>query len=110
MEPLGVYYILAGFMVLTVVLTQPMSNAAAAMVVLPMAIQTATTLGINERTFAIGVIVSASISMITPFEPACILIYGPGQYRIRDFLRVGGILTIISLLIMLYLIPIFWPM
>ncbi|OWY25298.1 potassium transporter TrkA [Sphingobacteriales bacterium UPWRP_1] len=110
MEPFGVYCILAGFMALTVLLTQPMSNAAAAMVVLPMAIQTASTLGVNERTFAIAVIVSASISMITPFEPACILIYGPGQYRIRDFLRVGGILTIISLLLMLYFIPILWPM
>lgn len=110
LEPLGVYFILGGFMALTVILTQPMSNAAAAMVVLPMAIQTATSLGVHERTFAVAVIVSASISMITPFEPACILIYGPGQYRIRDFLKVGGILTLISLLIMLCLIPILWPL
>lgn len=110
LQPLGVYVILGGFMVLTIILTQPMSNAAAAMVVLPLAIQTATSLGVNERTFAIGVVVSASISMITPFEPACILVYGPGQYRIKDFLKVGGILTIISLILLLYMIPIIWPL
>jgi len=110
LEPLGVYFILGGFMILTILLTQPMSNAAAAMVVLPLAIQTATSLGVNERTFAIGVIVSASISMITPFEPANILVYGPGQYRIKDYLKVGGVLTFISLLLLLYMIPIIWPL
>ncbi|HRI26544.1 MAG TPA: SLC13 family permease [Chitinophagales bacterium] len=110
LSPLGNYFILAGFMVVTILLTQPMSNAAAAMVVLPLAIQTANTLGVNERTFAISIILSASVSMITPFEPACILVYGPGQYRIRDFLKVGGILTLVSLVVMLYIIPLFWPM
>lgn len=104
----GVLPILFGFMLLTVLLTQPMSNAAAAMVVLPIALETAKALHANERTFAIAIIVSASISMITPFEPACLLVYGPGKYKIADFLKIGGVLTFICLLVMLLILPMIW--
>ena len=108
LSPFGVLPILFGFMVLTVLLTQPMSNAAAAMVVLPIALETAKALHANERTFAIAVIVSASISMITPFEPACLLVYGPGKYKIADFLKIGGVLTFVCLLVMLLILPMIW--
>ncbi len=108
LSPFGTLTVLAGFMVLTIVLTQPMSNAAAAMVVLPVAIETAKALHVNERTFAIAVIVSASISMITPFEPCCILVSGAGQYKVRDFMKVGGIMTLVFLVVMLILIPMIW--
>lgn len=108
LAPFGIHVILAGFMVLTVLLTQPMSNAAAAMVVLPVALSTAATLGVNERTFAIAVITSASISMLTPFEPCCILVFSSGGYSIRDFMKIGGILTLLLLGVMLFMIPLIW--
>ncbi|MBK6611077.1 MAG: SLC13 family permease [Sphingobacteriales bacterium] len=107
---LGVKAVLFGFMLLTVLLTIPMTNAAAALVVLPIAIATANTLGVNPRTFGIAVIISASISVVAPFEPACLLVYGPGQYRIKDFIKIGGILTILLLAVLLVLVPIFWPL
>ena len=110
LSPFGTLTVLAGFMVLTIILTQPMSNAAAAMVVLPVAIETAKALQVNERTFAIAVIVSASISMITPFEPCCILVSGAGQYKVRDFMKVGGIMTLVFLVVMLILIPMIWKL
>lgn len=107
---LGTMGILGGFMVLTVLLTQPMSNAAAALVVLPVALETANALGANPRTFAITVMLAASISLITPFEPSCILVYGPGKYKFGDFMKVGGVLTFILMAILLVLIPVFWPL
>lgn len=110
LSPFGIMFILFGFMVLTVLLTQPMSNAAAAMVVLPIAIETAKALQLNERTFAIAVIMAASTSMITPFEPACLLVYGPGKYRIVDFLKIGGMLTLLCLLVMLLVLPLIWQL
>jgi len=70
MEPLGVTAILAGFFLFTILLTQPMSNAAAALVVLPVAMSTAAKLGVNQRTFAIAIMLAASISFIAPFEPS----------------------------------------
>jgi di/tricarboxylate transporter len=106
----GTISILAGFVILTVFLTQPMSNAAAALVILPVALETAEALGANPRAFAIAIMLAASVSLITPFEPACILVYGPGKYKFSDFLKVGSGLTFILVVIILAMVPIFWPL
>lgn len=100
--------VLAGFFVFTVFLTQPMSNQAAALVVIPVAIQTATILGLNPRTFAVAVTYAASFSFITPLEPACVLVYTPGRYKFMDFVKVGAILTIVVFVVSIILVPIFW--
>lgn len=102
--------IMLGFMVLTVLLTQPMSNAAAALVVLPVALEAANTLHVNPLSYAIAVMLSASVSLITPFEPSCILVYGPGKYKFIDFVKVGGILTAILVGIIYFAVPIMWPL
>lgn len=104
----GITLILGGFFILTILLTQPMSNAAAALVVLPVAIETAQQLGVNQRTFAIAIMVAASVSFITPFEPSCLLVYGPGKYRFIDFVKVGTLLTVILTIIALLAIPMIW--
>jgi len=101
--------VLAGFFALTVALTQPMSNQAAALVVLPVAVKTAVALGLNPRTFIIAITYAASFSFITPLEPACVLIYTPGRYRFMDFVKIGTILTIIVFAISIVLVPRFWP-
>ena len=110
LKPFGVIAVLAGFFLLTILLTQPMSNAAAALVVLPVALQAARVLGVNERTFAIAIMLAASVSFITPFEPSCILVYGPGRYRFIDFVKTGGLLTVLLAVIVLFFLPIFWPL
>lgn len=101
--------VLAGFFLLTVLLTQPMSNQAAALVVLPVAVKTAVALGLNPRTFIVAVTYAASFSFITPLEPACVLVYTPGRYRFMDFVKVGTMLTIIVFAVAVFLVPIFWP-
>lgn len=110
LAPIGVYAVLGGFLLLTIALTQPMSNAAAALVVLPIAIETALKMGLNPRTFAIAIMLAASVSMITPFEPSCILVYGPGKYKFSDFLKNGIILTILLAILITLLLPVFWPL
>jgi di/tricarboxylate transporter len=108
--PLGAMGVMAGFFILTILLTQPMSNAAAALVVLPIALSAAREMGVNERTFAIAIMLAASISFIAPFEPACILVYGPGKYRFLDYVKTGIGLTLILSVVVLLLIPFFWPL
>lgn len=103
-------WLLSAFFGLTVLLTQPMSNQAAAVVVLPVAIQTALQLSLNPRTFAIMIAVAASTSFITPLEPACLIIYGLGHYKFFDFVKVGSLLTIVVFLIAIFLVPIIWPL
>ncbi len=107
-EQYGSTAVLAGFFALTVFLTQPMSNQAAALVVVPVAVQTAVLLGLNPRTFAVAVTYAASFSFVTPLEPACILVYTPGRYKFMDFVKVGTILTIIVFIVSIILVPIFW--
>jgi di/tricarboxylate transporter len=107
---IGVTWLLAGFFALTVLLTQPMSNQAAAVVVLPVAIQTATQLGLNPRTFAMMVAVAASCSYLTPLEPSCLMVYGPGGYKFSDFIKFGSVLTVIIGAIAIALVPRIWPL
>jgi di/tricarboxylate transporter len=105
----GEHAVLAGFFLLTVAMTQPMSNQAAALVVLPVAVKTAIALGLNPRTFVIAVTFAASFSFITPLEPACVLVYTPGRYKFMDFVKVGTILTVIVFVVSMLLVPIYWP-
>ena len=106
----GDMVVLSGFFLITMLLTLPMSNAAAALVVLPVALEAAQGLGANERTFAIAIMLAASVSFVTPFEPSCILVYGPGKYKFLDFLKVGLLLSIILMVVILIMVPIIWPM
>ena len=102
--------LLTGFFVLTVLLTQPMSNQAAAIVVVPIAIQAALRLDLNPRTFAMMIAVAASCSYLTPLEPACLMVFGPGRYKFVDFLKVGSLLTVIVFVIAIVLVPLVWPL
>ncbi len=103
-------WLLSGFFFLAMILTQPMSNQAAAAVVLPVAIQTALQLGLNPRAFAIMIAVGASTSFITPLEPACLMVYGLGHYRFFDFVKVGFLLTLLIFGVAIVLVPLLWPL
>lgn len=104
------WVLLSAFFFLTLLLTQPMSNQAAAVVVIPIALGVASQLGLNPRTFAMMIAVAASTSYMTPLEPSCMIVYGPGQYRFGDFLKVGTPLTILIYLLAIALVPVFWPL
>jgi di/tricarboxylate transporter len=103
-------WILSGFFALTVLLTQPMGDQAATVVVLPVAIRTAQQLGLNPRSFAIMIALAASCSLLTPLEPACLLVYGPGRYRFTDYLRAGLIPALLIYLIAVLMVPLLWPL
>ncbi|PYV01596.1 MAG: potassium transporter TrkA, partial [Acidobacteria bacterium] len=105
--PMG---LLAAFFVLTVVLSQPLSNAAAALAVLPTALATAEKIGANPRAFAVVVTLAASASFITPLEPSCVLVYPAGHYRFGDFVKVGFPLTLVVMFVVLTLVPLVWPL
>jgi len=103
-------WLLSGFFGLTVLLTQPMSNQAAAVVVVPVAVQMAMQLELNPRTFAMMIAIAASTSYMTPLEPSCLMVYGPGRYRFADFLKVGALLTLLIYGVAILLVPRVWPL
>jgi di/tricarboxylate transporter len=104
------FLLMTAFYWLTVLLTQPLSNAAAALLVIPIALEAAPVAGADPRSFVISVCIAASCSFITPFEPACLLVYATGRYRVRDFLVAGAGLTLLAFGACLLLIPVFWPL
>jgi di/tricarboxylate transporter len=106
---IGPYGLLVVQMLLTIVLSIPMSNQAAALIMLPIGVHTAMHTGMNPRTFAIATCLAASCSFVTPFEPAAALVYGPGRYRVLDFLRAGAPVTAISLVLIAIGVPLVWP-
>jgi di/tricarboxylate transporter len=101
--------ILTGFFIMAVLLTQPMGDQAAAVVMLPVAIQTALQLGLNPRTFAMMIALTSSCSLLTPLEPACLLVYGPGRYKFLDYLKVGIVPTVLIYVIAIAMVPLLWP-
>ena len=104
------YALLSCFFLLTVALTQPMSNQAAALVVFPIAMQTGIQLGVDPRPFGMMVAVAASCSYLTPLEPSCLMVYGPGKYQFFDFFKVGMPLTLLIYAISIVLVPWVWPL
>jgi di/tricarboxylate transporter len=105
----GVFWLMTVFFFLTLLLTQPMSNQASALVVLPIAIETAREIGMDPRTLVMTVTFAASCSFLTPLEPASLLVYGPGRYRFRDFVIVGSGLTLVVYAVVVLLVPFVWP-
>lgn len=102
--------LLSIFFFISLFLTQPMSNQAAAVVVIPIAIQAANHLGLNPRTFAMMIAIGASCSFITPLEPAAMIVYSAGNYRFFDFIKVGSLLTILIYLLAIVMVPWLWPL
>jgi di/tricarboxylate transporter len=87
--------VLLGIVLATVALTEFISNNAAAALMFPIAMATATQLGANPRSFAIAVAVAASASFLTPIGyQTNTMVYGPGGYRFGDYVRLGVPLTI----------------
>jgi di/tricarboxylate transporter len=105
--PLG---LLAGIYILSALITQPMSNAAAVVLMVPIALDTALGIDANHLTFTMAVVIGAATSFLSPVgHKANVLVFGPGGYRFFDYTRVGILLTIALFVVSMIFLPIMWP-
>jgi di/tricarboxylate transporter len=109
-SPLGLLGTLAAFYLLTSLLTELISNNAAAVVLTPIAVAMGLALEVSPLPFVIAVMFAASNSFLTPIGyQTNTFIYGPGGYRFSDFFRVGAPLSLILLVAATFVIPLFFP-
>jgi di/tricarboxylate transporter len=95
---------------LTMIFTEVMSNNAAAVLVFPIAMATAKTLGVNHLPFVMAIMVAASCGFATPIGyQTNLMVYGPGGYRFHDYLRFGGLLNLLIWAVTVAMIPLMWP-
>lgn len=107
----GPYFILAGFFVLAVVVSELMSNSGTVALLGPITISVAAKMGINPMSLLAAITFGASAAFAMPIGyQTSLMIYGPGGYRFKDFIRMGIPLDLILALLALLLIPYFWPL
>jgi di/tricarboxylate transporter len=107
---LGPSALLAGIYLLSALITQPMSNAAAVVLMVPIAVDTALGIDANILTFVMAAVIGAATSFVTPVgHKANVLVFGPGGYKFFDYTRVGILLTVFLFVVSMIFLPILWP-
>jgi len=105
------YLALGATYLTTWLLTEIVTNNAAAVLVFPIAISVAASFGVNYMPFVMIIIMAASASFSTPIGyQTNLMVYGPGGYKFTDFTKIGLPLNLIVASITIYLVPKIWPM
>lgn len=108
---LGPLATLAAIFILTALLTEVISNAAAAVLVVPISIDVALGLTANPEPFVMATVIAASTSFLTPVgHQVNVLIFGAGDYRFSDYAKVGVGLNLLMLLLAVTVLPLIWPL
>jgi di/tricarboxylate transporter len=106
---LPVWAIVTLLLVVTMLLTDVINNAATALIMAPISIATAQALDVNPDAFLMSVAIGASCSFLTPIgHQSNTLVMGPGGYRFSDYWRLGLPLEVMVTIIAVPLIMLFW--
>ncbi|MFM9009826.1 MAG: SLC13 family permease, partial [Planctomycetota bacterium] len=104
------HVVLAALYLVAMLFTELMSNNAAAVLTFPIAWRTAGDLGVNPMAFVMAITVAASCGFATPMGyQTNLMIYGPGGYKFRDYVRFGGPLNLLVMALTVALAPLIWP-
>jgi len=106
----GPLMVLALFYICTAMLTETMSNNAAAVILAPIALSLSTAMNADPRPFLVAITFAASTSFATPIGyQTNTMIYAPGGYRFMDYTWIGGPLNLVFWGLSIIFIPMLWP-
>lgn len=106
----GPLAVMLGLTTATIILTAIISNAAATVLMVPIAIDAAQRLGVSPHAFVMAAAIAASMAFLSPVgHQVNVLVFGPGGYRFSDYPRVGLGLSVLILIMVVVFLPVFWP-
>jgi len=109
--PYGPAAVMFGLIALTFIGNCFVPPPALVVLMAPVALNTAANMGLSPHSLLMAISIAAASSFTTPIShPANILMMGPGGYRFVDYVKVGGLLSIVTLAILMLVLPIFWPL
>jgi di/tricarboxylate transporter len=107
----GPFTVMVCFFVVAVVVSELMSNSGTVALLAPVAVSSAAQMGVNPMSLIAAITFGASASFAMPVGyQTNLMIYGPGGYRFKDFVRMGIALDLLLAILALWLIPRFWPL
>jgi di/tricarboxylate transporter len=110
-QPLGDLGVLAGILIATMLMTELLSNNAAAVLMFPIALAAAEQASLNPRPFAIVILFGATLSFLTPIGyQTNTLVWSMGGYKYGDFARLGAPLTLLTIVMILVMVPLLFPL
>jgi di/tricarboxylate transporter len=105
----GPYALLAGLFVLTAVLGQLISNTATALIVIPIGVAAAVSMGISPRPVLMSTAVAAAGAFLTPIAtPTNLMVMGPGGYEFNDYWKFGLPLLLWFFVVAVFYVPMIW--
>lgn len=106
----GPYVVLACLFIFVTLITEVMSNAAAAVLLAPIGVSIAVGMNLEPYPFLMAIAIGASTTFLTPIgHQANVLVYGIGGYKFTDFPRTGFLLNILIAIVTIFLVPMVWP-
>jgi di/tricarboxylate transporter len=109
--PYGPNAVMLGLVALTFLATCFVPTAALVVLMAPIVLNTSANMGLSPYGLMMAIAMAASASFTTPIShPANILVMGPGGYRFMDYLKVGGLLTLVIMAVIMVVVPVFWPL
>lgn len=109
--PYGANGVMAGLVGLTFLATCFVPTAALVVLMAPIVLNTSSDMGLSPHGLMMAIAMAASASFMTPVShPANILVMGPGGYRFTDYLKIGGLLTLVVYGVLMFVLPVFWPL